>query len=60
MQVNTTDALNDTLEKAVDQGLNFLNLTNFEHLLQLSKEKSLFDAVSERPVLKKTFKKGNC
>jgi hypothetical protein len=56
LQVNATDALYDTLEKAVDQGLNLLNFANFKDFLQLGKEKSFFNAVSERPVLKKAFK----
>jgi hypothetical protein len=50
LQVNATDALYDTLEKALDQGLDLLYLANFEDFLQLGKEKSFFNAVSERPV----------
>ena len=60
LQVDTTDALNNSLEQLRDQGLDLLDLADFEYLLQLSQEESLFNAVSEGPVLEQTLQKRNC
>ena len=38
LEVITTNALDNTLEEARDEGLNFLNFTDLEYLLQLSQE----------------------
>jgi hypothetical protein len=48
--MDATDALDDTLEKAGHEMLNFVDLTNFEDFLELCQEKRLLDAVSEGPV----------
>lgn len=51
LQVNTTDASDNTFEEFGDQMLNLVNFTYFQDFLQLSQEQSLLDAVGEGPVL---------
>lgn len=51
LQVNTTDASDNTLEEFGDQMLNLVNFADFQDFLQLSQEQSLLDAVGEGPVL---------
>jgi len=53
--MDATNALYDSLEKFWDQMLNFVDLANFEHLLQFCQEQSLFDAISEGPELEQAF-----
>ena len=55
LQVDTANALDDSLEELVDQMIDFVNFTDLEHFLEFGKEKSLLDAVSEGPVLEKTL-----
>ena len=57
LQVNTTNTLNNSLEKFRDQSVNFVYFTHFKYFLQFSQEKSLFYTVSKRPVLQKSFEK---
>lgn len=59
LEMDATNAPNDSLKEFGNQMLNLVNLTDLKHLLQFCQEKSLFDAVGERPVLKETLKKGN-
>lgn len=51
LQVNTTDASDNTFEEFGDQMLNLVNFADFQDFLQLSQEQSLLDAVGEGPVL---------
>ena len=60
LQVNTSNAFNNSLEKFWDQSVNFVYFTHFKYFLQFSQEKSLFYTVSKRPVLQKSFEKWNC
>jgi hypothetical protein len=57
--VNTSDAAHDSLEQAGDEVLNFINFAHFEHLLKLSQEESLLDAVGERPVAQEAFEESD-
>ena len=59
LQVDSSNALHDSLEKLRNKGLDFLDFTDFENFLQLSQEEGFLDTVSEGPVLKETFEKGN-
>lgn len=59
LQVDTANALYDSLEELRDQMLDFVDLTNFEDLLQLGQEQRLLDAIGERPELKQAFQKRN-
>ena len=51
LEVISANALDNTLEEARDEGLNFLNFTDLEHLLELGQEERLFDTVGEGPEL---------
>ena len=53
--MDTSDTLDNSLEEFWDEWLNFVDFTNFEDFLKLSKEKSLLDAVSEGPILEQTL-----
>ena len=55
LQVDTANALDDSLEEARYQGFDLVHFADFEHLLQLSQEKCLLNTVGEGPVLEKTF-----
>jgi hypothetical protein len=50
LEMDSSNATDDTLEKAGYQMFNFVNFAYFKHFLQLSKEKGLLDTVGERPV----------
>ena len=56
LQVNTTNALDDSLEELVDQVFNLVDFANFEDFLQFSQEEGFLDAVGKWPVLQKSFK----
>ena len=62
LQMDTTDALHDTLEETRDQMLDPVDFAHFEDLLQLSQEQGFLDAVGEWPVLKKAIEQmdGEC
>ena len=60
LQVDTSNASHNSLEKFRNQMFNFVDFTNFQNFLKFSQEKSLFDAVSKWPVFEETFKKSNC
>ena len=53
--MDTSDALDNSLEESWDEWLNFVDLANFEDFLKLGEEKSLLDAVSEWPILEQTL-----
>ena len=57
LEVDTTNAFDNSLEQSWDEGVNLIDLTDFKDLLKLSQEKSLLDAVSKWPVLEKPLKK---
>jgi len=59
LQVDATDALDNSLKEAGDQGFNLLDLANFEDFLELGEEEGLLDAVSEGPVLEEAFEEGD-
>ena len=59
LQVDTANALYDSLEELRDQMLDFVDFTNFEDLLQLGQEQRLLDAVGEWPELEQAFQKRN-
>lgn len=59
LQVNSTNAPDDSLEELWDQVLYLVNFTHFQNFLQLSQEESLFDAVGKRPVFEKSLQKSN-
>jgi hypothetical protein len=59
LKMDSTDALDNSLEKLVDQMIDFVYFTDLQYLLQLSQEQSLFDAVGEWPVLKKSLQQWN-
>ena len=59
LEMDTTNASNDSLEKSWDQVFNLVNFTYFKNFLEFSQEESFFDAVCKRPILEKTFKKWN-
>ena len=54
LQVDTSDASHDSLEKAGNQVLDLVNFTDFKNFLKFSEEKGLLDAVVIRPVSEKT------
>ena len=56
LQMDTPNALHDSLKKSRDQRFNLLNFANFKYLLKLRQKQCFFHAVSERPVFKKTLK----
>lgn len=55
LQVNTSNASHYSLEEAGDKVLDFVNFAHFQHLLELSQEESLLDAVGEWPVAKESL-----
>ena len=55
LEMNTANALHDSLEQLWDQWLNFVYFANLQNFLQLRQKQGLFDAVSERPVFQKTL-----
>lgn len=55
LQVDSANALHNSLEETGDESLNFVDFTDFEDLLEFSKEEGLFDAVSEWPVSEEAF-----
>ena len=50
LQMDTSNALHNSLEELVDQVFNFVNFAYFKDFLQFGQEKSFLDAVSEWPV----------
>tara|TARA_B110001450_G_scaffold252319_1_gene273898 strand:- start:259 stop:561 length:303 start_codon:yes stop_codon:yes gene_type:complete len=60
LEMDSTDAFDDSLEKLRDQGIDFVYFTNFQHFLQLGQKECFFDAIGERPVFQKTLKERNC
>ena len=52
LQMNTANALDDTLEKAGDQSFDLINFANLEDFLKLRQKECLLDAVGKRPKLK--------
>ena len=55
--MDTTDALDNSLEQSGDQVLDFVHLTNLKDFLELSQKESLFDSIGKWPKSKKTFQK---
>ena len=55
LQMDTSDALYDSLEESWDEMLHLIDLTNFEDFLELGQEEGLLDAVGKWPILKKSF-----
>lgn len=54
--MDSANASDNTLEQTGNQMLNLVHLTNFEHFLKLSQEKSFFHAICEWPIFEQTFK----
>ena len=59
LQMDSTDALDNSFEQFGDERLDFLNLAHFKHFLQLGQEESLFNAIGEWPVLEKALERWN-
>ena len=57
LKMDTTNTLNDSLEKFDDKSINLIDFTDFENFLQFSQEKCFFDRVSEWPISQKSFEK---
>lgn len=55
LQVDTSNAFYNSLEKFWNQVLDFIHFADFKNLLQLGKEKSFFDTVGEWPEFEETF-----
>ena len=51
--------VDNSLEQLRNEGINFIYLANFEHLLQFCQEQRFFDAVGKRPELEQAFQKRN-
>lgn len=54
--MDTTNTLDNSLEKSWDEVLNLVNFADLKDLLQLGEEESLLDTVGEWPVFEKTLK----
>jgi hypothetical protein len=59
LKMNATNAFNNSFEKSRNKVFNSINLAHFKDLLKLGQEQSLLDAVSKRPILKKSFQERN-
>lgn len=55
LQVDTTNASNDPLEKLWNEMLYLIYFTDFEYFLQFCQEESFLDTVCKWPKLQKTF-----
>ena len=55
LKMDTTDALDNSLEESWDQMFDLVNLTDLKDFLKFGQEKSLLDAVGKWPVLQKSF-----
>jgi energy-converting hydrogenase A subunit M len=55
LEMDSTNASNNSLEQFVDKMFDLVNFTDLKNLLQFGEEESLLDAVSEWPVLKEAF-----
>jgi len=53
--MDASNASDNSFEELGNQVINFINLTYLKNFLQFCQEQSFFDAIGERPVLKKTF-----
>jgi len=54
--MDSSNALDDSLEELGDKRFDLVYFTYLEDLLQLCQEKSLLDAVGKGPVLEQTLK----
>ena len=59
LKMNATDTFNNSFKKSRNKVFNSINLAHFKDLLKLGEEQSFLDAVSKRPILKKSFQKRN-
>ena len=59
LQMNATNALDNSFEKPRNEVFNLVHLTDLENLLKFSQEESLLDTVGEGPELKKSLEKRN-
>lgn len=59
LQMDATNALDDSLEQSRNEMFNLVNFTNFKNFLELGQEQSFLDAVGKRPKFEKSFEKGN-
>jgi len=50
LEMDSTDALHNSLEKSWDEWINLVNLTHFEDFLELGQKECFLDAIGERPV----------
>jgi len=55
--MSSSNASHYSSEQWGDEGLNLVNFTDFEDLLELSEEKCFLDAVSKGPVFEESFEK---
>ena len=59
LQMITTNALDNTLEKPLNQWFDVFDFADLNHLLKLGEEKRLLDAVGEGPKLEKALEERN-
>ena len=50
LEMDSTDAFHDSLEKSWDEWINLVNLTHFKDFLELGQKECFLDAIGERPV----------
>ena len=62
LQMDTSNASDDSLEKFWNEMLNFVYFTDFKYFLKLSQEKGFLDAICKWPILKESVQKwdGKC
>jgi len=59
LEMDSTNALNNSLEELEDTWLNLVHFAHLQHFLELCQKECFFDAVGERPVFQKTLKERN-